>query len=139
MKVFWSVILYFVLVTVPVPAQGDDECWQLTNKIWSENISKPDKMPRALQSIDEIASKFLEKVDKTKMTGKIFISFIVDDFGDVKCPKIEKGNLNETDVAAMKYVLTLKFKPAEHEGKRIPFRMTLPLPRPELKYEKHRI
>lgn len=60
-------------------------------------------------------------------SGNCYISFLIDEKGDVESAQVIRGYHTAADAEALRVVKLLKFKPAIKDGKNIDYRMVLPV------------
>jgi len=72
--------------------------------------------------------KYPEQAKKDKIEGKVFVSFIVDENGDVQNFKVERGVNPELDAEALRVVkLMKKWTPGKDAGKAVKVAFTIPI------------
>lgn len=87
-------------------------------------------IPHPLTPLD--FTEFWSKIDPAEMHNRIFVVIVIDTLGNALCPKIQKGNNNETDAAALEFASKLKFTPGVDNGRKIPVRISIPFPKPDV-------
>lgn len=60
-------------------------------------------------------------------SGTSYVSFLIDEKGDVESAAVIRGYHTAADAEALRVVKLLKFKPAIKDGKNIDYRMVLPV------------
>ena len=72
--------------------------------------------------------KYPEKAREYNITGKVFVSFIVDKQGNVTNVKIVRGVDKNLDAEAKRVVSSLpKYKPGKQRGKPVRVMFTIPI------------
>ena len=71
--------------------------------------------------------KYPEIAKKAGVEGKVFLQFVVDENGNVVDPIVTRGIGAGCDEAAIKAILTAKFKPGKQRGKAVKVKMSLPV------------
>ena len=77
----------------------------------------------ALQS----SIKYPEIAQKAGVEGKVFVSFVVDENGDVHNPTVARPLGAGCDEAALEAISKAKFRPGRQRGKAVKVRMTIPV------------
>ena len=127
MKTLCICTLLFFSLSVPIFAQSDEcSCVELHNHIKElhDNFTMyieeaPTSISHDLQSPIIIPSDSLE--------GKVFISFIINEQGEVICSKVERSTNSNLDLKALSVINKLKFEPAKQRGKGVISRLVLPV------------
>lgn len=69
-----------------------------------------------------------EEAKKNRITGKVFVSFVIDKEGKVVMVKIAKGVDPSLDKEALRVVNSMPaWKPGKHEGKLVKVKFTVPI------------
>ena len=68
-----------------------------------------------------------EKAFKEGKQGRVVVSFIVDEKGNVTSPKVEKSVDESLDAEAIRVVKTMKFIPGQSKGKPVSCSYYLPV------------
>jgi periplasmic protein TonB len=73
-------------------------------------------------------AKYPSQARRNKIEGKVFLSFVVDEKGNITEPKVEQGLGYGCDEAAIEALLKtgLKWTPGIKDGKNVKVRMVLP-------------
>lgn len=87
-------------------------------------IADLDKPPVPLV---RIAPVYPPELKRNRVQGTVNVVFIVDEFGNVKRPSIEKSTNREFNENALKAVRQWKFEPGEKDNKKVKTRVRLPL------------
>jgi protein TonB len=87
-------------------------------------IADLDKAPVPLI---KIAPVYPPELKRNRVQGTVNVVFIVDEFGNVKRPTIEKSSNREFNENALKAVRQWKFAPGEKDNKKVKTRVRLPL------------
>ncbi|MCB1120236.1 MAG: energy transducer TonB [Verrucomicrobiae bacterium] len=87
-------------------------------------IADLDKPPVPLV---RIAPVYPPELKRNRVQGTVNVVFIVDEFGNVKRPSIEKSSNREFNENALKAVRQWKFEPGEKDNKKVKTRVRLPL------------
>ncbi len=87
-------------------------------------IADLDKAPIPLV---RIAPVYPPELKRNRVQGMVNVVFIVDEFGNVKRPSIEKSSNREFNENAIKAVRQWKFEPGEKDNKKVKTRVRLPL------------
>jgi periplasmic protein TonB len=87
-------------------------------------IADLDKAPVPLV---RIAPVYPPELKRNRVQGTVNVVFIVDEFGNVKRPSIEKSSNREFNENALKAVRQWTFEPGEKDNKKVKTRVRLPL------------
>jgi len=87
-------------------------------------IADLDKAPVPLV---RIAPVYPPELKRNRVQGTVNVVFIVDEFGNVKRPTIEKSSNREFNENALKAVRQWKFAPGEKDNQKVKTRVRLPL------------
>lgn len=71
--------------------------------------------------------KYPEIAKKAGVEGRVFLQFVVDEFGNVHDPVITRGIGAGCDEEAIRAILTAKFRPGKQRGKAVKVKMSLPI------------
>ena len=72
--------------------------------------------------------KYPESAVKNKITGRVFVSFVVSETGKVSGAKVLRGVSPELDAEAVRVVSAMPdWEPAEKQGKKVSSEMQLPI------------
>jgi TonB family protein len=125
-KVIIPILLFCVVFTILSQAQ---------EKKVSENVfRKVDEMPvypggdEALRKDIAAAVKYPDEAKKNKESGKVYISFTVNEKGEVVDEKIARGVAPSLDKEALRVMGILKtWKPGKHRGTPVKVEYTVPI------------
>lgn len=107
-----------LLLSRNVPAQGKHvNCDSLLDVVGNK-MGFIDKPPSPIKPLNEIENDFESKIIKGNLEETIYVVMIIDTLGNARCLKILKGTNTAKDTAAIKYLSSLKFTPAEYRGKK---------------------
>ncbi len=87
-------------------------------------ISDLDKPPIPLV---KISPQYPPELKRNRVQGEVHLIFIVDEFGNVKRPRVSKSSNREFNENAIKAVRQWKFEPGEKDGRKVKTRVRLPL------------
>jgi len=62
-----------------------------------------------------------------RITGKVFVDFVVDTVGNVREPQVQKGLHPQLDAEAIRVVRLLHFEPGRQNGRPVPVRYLVPV------------
>jgi TonB family protein len=126
MKTIISILVLFFIAGFSVNAQnnkGHDEVFLVV-----ENMPEYPGGKDALRKDIAETVKYPEEAKKQKITGKVFVSFVVNKQGKVEDVKIERGVNTLLDQEAMRVVKQLKtWKPGSQKGVKVKVRFTVPI------------
>lgn len=72
--------------------------------------------------------KYPDEAKKNKIQGKVYVSFIVDENGEVTDAKIERGVDPDLDKEALRVIkLQKKWTPGKEKGKTVKVKFTVPI------------
>lgn len=88
-----------------------------------------DVMPEPIGGIANILKDLVypEEATKNKIEGKVLVSFIVDEKGNVTKPTVIRGIGYGCDEAAVKALSTARFTPGKENGKTVKVKLVLPI------------
>ena len=87
-------------------------------------IADLDKPPIPLV---KISPQYPPELKRNRVQGEVHLIFIVDQFGNVKRPRVSKSTNREFNENAIKAVRQWKFEPGEKDGRQVMTRVRLPL------------
>jgi len=88
------------------------------------DMSKLDKTPG---TVFQIAPEYPAAAKNGGLTGEVVVAFMVDENGDVHEARVVKSTNNVFDDAAVRAVSRWRFEPGRYQGKRVAFRMSVPI------------
>ncbi len=96
---------------------------------YDEVDQTPKMLPNQKEAMDamQAAIVYPAAAREAEMEGRVIVQFIVDEQGVVTDPFVVRGMGAEVDDEAMRVIRTLRFEPAEKDGKTVKVRMTLPV------------
>jgi protein TonB len=100
------------------PLAGDDQL----DAIFS--LSELDQQPRP---VVQVAPQYPAQLRKRGVRGTVQVVFIVDQQGRVANPRIEKSTDPAFETPALEAVKKWKFEPGTKAGKRVQFKMRVPI------------
>lgn len=88
-----------------------------------------DEMPRLVGGLKAVASqiKYPDIARKAGVEGKVFVSLVVDEQGNVSDAQVSRGLGAGLDEEALRVVGQAKFTPGRQRGNAVKVRMTLPI------------
>ena len=114
-----AVMLFFNSFTLPQP---------------DEVFDKVEKMPEFKGGQQELINYLVstitypEDAKKAKLTGKVFVEFVVDKSGNVRDVKVKKSDNILFDAEALRVVSSMPdWVPGENGGKKVSVKLTLPI------------
>lgn len=97
-------------------------------------LQQAEVMPEFIGGNDALMKYLIENIQypedarKKKEEGKVYISFIVDEKGDVKNTQVKKGVSASLNAEALRVVNNMPaWKPGEQDGKKVKVEYTLPI------------
>jgi len=88
------------------------------------SMSEIDQRPRPIQ---QVAGTFPQEMRSKSVEGVVTLIFIVDETGRVVNPRVEKASHPAFEAPALKALRQWKFEPAVKSGKRVSYRMRVPM------------
>ena len=122
--VFPMLLLFFFFFNVNAQDnKGHDEVFLIV-----ENMPKYPGGEEALRKDIAEAVKYPEEAKKNKISGKVFVSFVINKEGKVENPKIERGVDSLLDKEALRVIKLLKtWTPGTQRGIKVKVQFTLPI------------
>jgi protein TonB len=121
-KLLFSVLFLFSVVTIKGNAQNIEIC------------KDPDVMAEypggndALRKFISDNVKYPDECKKNNVQGKVFVSYIIDENGNVTKAKVERGVDSSLDKEALRVVKAMgKWKPGTKDGKPVKVQFTMPI------------
>ncbi len=92
-------------------------------------LTEADVMPEPIGGIMSIFKDLVypEEAVTKKIEGKVLVSFVVDEQGNVVNPIVLRGIGYGCDESAVKAVSSAKFTPGKHKGKTVKVKLVLPV------------
>jgi protein TonB len=125
-----SKFLILLLILVPVFMTQAQEDKKKKGDIYME----VDEMPVYPGGIEGLKNFLMENVTypenakKNKITGKVFVTFVVDEMGDVANAKIVRAVDPDLDKEALRVVNAMeKWTPGKQDGKAVKVQFTIPI------------
>jgi len=119
-------VLLFLFSAIGVYAQDDkghNEVFKIV-----ENMPKYPGGNEALKNDIVQAIKYPEEAKKNNISGKVFVSFVVNKEGEVENPKIERGVNPLLDKEALRVIENLKtWSPGTQRGVKVKVMFTVPI------------
>ena len=115
------IIIFFLLLTPSIYGQQKDDAGVYLNA---------EKMPAIQGGMAAIGKKIrYPKIAKEMgIQGVVYVGFIVDEYGNVKEPKVLRSLAVPLDKEAIRVIEEdVKFTPGYHQGNAVPVRMVLPI------------
>jgi periplasmic protein TonB len=88
------------------------------------SMAELDQQPRV---VFQPAPQYPPDLRKKKLSGTVYVLFIVDPAGRVKQPKVQSSSHPAFDQPALKAVQRWRFEPGKRKGKPVPFKMRVPI------------
>lgn len=94
-----------------------------------KKFSMPEIMPSYIGGESAMLTFITDniKMPADAPSGTSYISFLVDEKGDVASAQVIRGYHAAADEEALRVVKLLKFKPATKDGKNIDYRLVIPI------------
>ncbi len=83
--------------------------------------------PELLTPLDSLTSRFSDKAKTFEFVGSLYITFTVNENGEVIEPEVIRGGNEQINKIAEEIVQTAKFKPGTQQGKAVSVKFGLPL------------
>lgn len=124
----WIILIFFFVFAQNMPAAGQE------NQKNSDVHPAVDQMPEypggedALKQFIAEKTNYPEEAQKAGIEGKVYVTFIVDEQGNVADTKIARGVDPALDKEALRVVSELStWKPGKYEDKAVKVSYTLPV------------
>lgn len=88
------------------------------------SVADLDQAPRA---VFQPAPEYPSELKRKKLSGSVYVLFMVDKSGHVVSPIVHKSNNPAFDVAAMQAVKRWRFEPGKRSGQSVQFKMRVPI------------
>jgi len=125
-KLIFSFVLVLSLISIQANAQdkkGRDEVFRIV-----EDMPEYPGGEDALRDDIAGAIKYPDEAKKKEISGKVYVSFVVDENGKVKDPKIARGVNPLLDKEALRVMGLLKtWKPGKQRGIKVKVEYTVPI------------
>lgn len=125
-RIFIPLLLLIGIISFQLQAQENKKNGDVYN-VAEEKPEYPGGEAALIKDIAE-AIKYPEEAKKNGISGKIYVSFVVDENGKVTDAKIERGVDPSLDKESLRVVGLLKtWKPGKDGGKAVKVAYTLPI------------
>ena len=127
MKVLFSIAIIISIVIFPASAQKNSSNKE---KVYLEVDEMPEYPGGKEGFLKFIASnvKYPEEAKKKKISGKVFVSFVVDKKGVVTDARVVRTINDALDKEALRVInLMAKWKPGKMDGKPVDVQFTVPI------------
>ena len=101
---------------------GNATAREETDEIFS--AADLDQMPRA---ISQPPPEYPPELRRKKVSGTVYVVFIVDRAGRVLQPAVEQAPHPQLGAAALSAVRKWRFEPGKRQGRAVPFKMRVPI------------
>jgi len=120
-------VMLLMVVNFTINAQNDEN----KNKVYFEEVDVMPEYPGGKDALFKFISEnvqYPENAKKEGITGKVYVSFVVDKDGSVNDVGIARGVDSELDKEALRVIKKLKnWKPGKKEGELVKVGFTLPI------------
>jgi len=119
-------MLLIVFGTITCKSQSID-CGTIFKDSIDEVIGTPEVAPLPIGGLQMFYEGIRSETLNSRASGKVFVQFVVDTLGDVKCARILKSDNELLNDLAISLIKQTKFLPAMNRRRRIPAQMVLPI------------
>lgn len=120
-------VLLLMVVSFTINAQNNEN----KNKVYFEEVDEMPEYPGGKKAMFKFISEnvqYPENAKKEGVTGKVFISFVVDKDGNVTDVQIARGVDSDLNKEAVRVVKKLeKWKPGKKDGELVKVGFTMPI------------
>ena len=117
-----SLVVFLLTISFAPSAFGQHAEPADSIHIMVEEMSRPIGGLRGIQK----KAKYPKELRKQGVRGRVFITFIVDENGEVRDTEVLKSVHPELDEQAERAVMSTKFKPGKHNGVPVKVKMSVP-------------
>ncbi|MFW5832307.1 MAG: energy transducer TonB [Prolixibacteraceae bacterium] len=120
-------VALLMVVSFSISAQNNEN----KNKVYFEEVDEMPEYPGGKEALFKFISEnvqYPENAKKEGVTGKVYVSFVVDKNGSVSDVEIARGVDSELDKEAVRVLKKLeKWKPGKKDGELVKVGFTMPI------------
>ena len=114
----------FILDVLPPPPPSMPDLPSMSEPEVFEIV---ETMPELIGGYDAAEVVYPERAKEMELEGRVYVEFVVDEYGYVRNPEVLRGVHPLLDEAALSAAYLLDFVPGEQRGERVSVRVVLPI------------